>query len=96
MDQLVLNLSGLRAERYAKFGAPDEAHGLGGKANPKATIDVVMDDKTTYTLKIGAADANVGYFALSSTLPGAVFVVARPDFQGLVDEGISHFSRNKR
>jgi hypothetical protein len=90
VEQLVDILSNLKALRYVSFNGPEKEHGLTDK--PRLRIEVVMDDnKTTYTLTIGAAQEKVGYFAESSTLPRAVFLVALPHFQRLVDDGVTYF-----
>jgi hypothetical protein len=90
VDQLVSNLSNLKALRYVSFKGPEKAHELTEK--PRLQIEVVMDDgKTTYTLKVGAQQGNIGYYAESSTLPRAVFLVALPHFQELVEQGVTYF-----
>jgi hypothetical protein len=90
VDELVHTLSELKALRYVSFKGPEKEQGLGEK--PRLRVEVVMDDgKTTYSLTIGAQQDATGYFAESSTLPRAVFLVALPHFQQLVDQGATFF-----
>ena len=92
VDQLLTTLSDLKALRYVSFKGPEKEHGL---EKPKLRVDVVMDDgKTTYSLTVGnAAKEGPGYYAMSRTLPNTIFLVPQPDFRGVIDHGVAHFSK---
>jgi hypothetical protein len=93
--ELLNPLSDLDALRYVTFKGPEKGQGL-EEGKPKIEIEVIMKDKTTYTLKIGAEPpSGNGYYAESSALPKAVFVVAAPTFSPLINEGVSFFSRKR-
>lgn len=92
VEELVNELSALKAERYVGFAGPQKQHELGAKAPLK--VEVLMDDgKTRYTLELGAAEGTTHYFAQSNTLPGAVFTVPQARFKPILDNGVSYFSK---
>jgi hypothetical protein len=94
VDELVQQLSSLDVHRFVSFNkGPGPSHGLGNES--KVEIELILDGKTSYTLKIGAPKDAIGYYAEASTLPRAVFLVPQPTFQGVVNEGVSYFSRKK-
>jgi hypothetical protein len=94
VDELVQLLSSLDVLRFVSFNkGPGPAHGLGNES--KVEIELILDPKTSYTLKIGAPKDATGYYAEASTLPRAVFLVAQPNFQGVVNGGVTFFSRKK-
>jgi hypothetical protein len=92
VDELVRTLSNLQALRYVTFTGPAKEHGLTGK--PKLKIDVLLEDgKKSYTLTVGSPQDVTGYYAESSTLPGAVLLVSQPRFAGLINDGVGYFSK---
>jgi hypothetical protein len=93
VDEVVRDLSELKAERFVSFsGPPAKEHELGDKA--KLKIEVLMDDgKTRHTLTVGALDPPNGYFAQASSLPDAVISVAQVRYGPIVNEGVSFFAK---
>jgi hypothetical protein len=90
VDQLLLTLSNLKALRYVSFAGPKEEQGL-TKAPPLEITVVMADGKTKHELKVGAAEGTAGYYAEAPELPRAVFLVAMPHFQALMDQGVNYF-----
>jgi hypothetical protein len=90
VGSLVRDLSALRAVRFVSFDGPTEKQGLTG--TPKVKIEVVMADKTSHTLALGAPEGADGYYALSGSMPKTVFLVPQARFSGLMADGVSYFS----
>lgn len=91
--QLVEQICKLRTDRYASFGGPSADNKLSDK-EATIKIELTFEDKSTATLTIGSSFAPHGYFATSSTLPGAVFFLP----QATVDpwlQGAGYFGKER-
>ena len=95
VDNLLIQLSNLEAQKYVSFKAKgnEAAYGLGDKA--ALIIELSMDDKKQHTLTVGKELADKsGYYARYSGLPDVVFTVPTAQFSPLLGS-VSFFSRNK-
>lgn len=95
VDQLLNDLSNLRAERFIAFkSGPKPEYGL-GKDTRTLEIELFLEgEKTPLTLTIGnLLEKEKGYAAQSSVLPGDVFLLSLERFKPLVEGGLKYFSK---
>jgi hypothetical protein len=86
IDSLLQNLGNLRAQRFvARKGGPKPEYKL-SPTDRVLQIEIVLEsEKTPLTLSLGAQDTKEkAYFAESSTLPGAVFLIAAAPFDKIL------------
>jgi hypothetical protein len=90
-EEFLVNVANLKAERFVLHkGGPQPEHKLGKDA--ALQIEITLDgEKATLTLALGDVK-DKAYFAQSSTLPGAVFVVPQDRFEQVLS-GPKYFSK---
>jgi hypothetical protein len=98
VDSLVKSLSNLQAERFVSRGTGQKPEHKLGPNERTMTIEIALegDEKNPLTLTLGGHDAAAkAYFAVSSTLPKDVFLVAESRFEKLATQGMKYFSKAK-
>src|SRR5262249_8455032 len=85
MDTFVAGLANLQAIRFLRATAPKPEVKLGG-ADRQLTIEIgLAGAKAPVTLTLGAADfTDKAYYAQSSAMPGAVFLLPEARFEKLL------------
>ncbi len=93
-DAFVGSLANLRALRFVRFQGGPKAEEKLAPAERSLQVEVTLEgEKTPLSLTVGGLDAKEGgYYAQSSSLSGAVFLVPKDRFEKVLT-GPKHFSK---
>ena len=94
LEIFVAGLANLRAERFvARAGGPKPEHKLGPQ-DPTFRIEITVEgEKEPLTLTVGGLDAKEkAYYAESTSLKGAVFLLPQERFEKVLDDP-TYFSK---
>ncbi|HZZ80838.1 MAG TPA: DUF4340 domain-containing protein [Gemmataceae bacterium] len=94
VTQFLKDLSKARTDRFvAIVGGPRGEHRLGAK-EAIIRLDLTFDDGKSMILLIGASYLNQGYYARTSTMPEAVFMLSTATVEPML-RGIATFAKER-